>query len=349
MKLCLVTDAWSPQTNGVVRTLETVLDCLRRDGWSTEVIAPHLFRTFPCPTYPEIRLAVGAGRRMKRLVEQAAPDFIHIATEGPLGLAARRACLRMRLPFTTAYHTRFPEYIHARVRLPLSIGYAFMRWFHRPSSGVMVATRSIRNDLEARGFVNLRAWSRGVDTDLFRPRDKCRLDLPRPVFLYVGRVAVEKNIEAFLKLKLDGAKLVVGDGPQREALQRRYPDAVFAGMKRGEELARHYAAADVFVFPSLTDTFGLVQLEALASGIPVAAFPVAGPIDVIGDSGVGCLDQDLARAARQALSIAPEACRAFAERHSWKACARQFADYLAPINSAPSAATDNIIRSPAES
>jgi glycosyltransferase involved in cell wall biosynthesis len=333
MKLCLVTDAWRPQTNGVVRTLETVLGCLERRGMTVETIAPHLFRTLPCPSYPEIRLALGVGRRLRAIIESFDPDFIHIATEGPLGLAARRHCVRRKLPFTTAYHTRFPEYIHARVRLPLAWSYGFMRWFHRPSSAVMVATRSIREDLVHRGFVNVAEWSRGVDTDLFRPRDKSWLDLPRPVFLYVGRVAVEKNIEAFLRLDLPGTKLLVGDGPQMETLRRRYPDVVFAGMKRGEELARHYAAADVFVFPSLTDTFGLVQLEALASGIPVAAFPVAGPLDVIGETDVGVLDLDLTRAARAALQIPSDRCRAFAERFSWDACARQFAENLAPIRS----------------
>ncbi len=338
MRIVIVSDAWFPQVNGVVRTLSTVRDTLVGQGHAVEVISPDRFRTIPCPTYPEIRLALWPWGGVRRMIEAFGPDAVHIATEGPLGLAARRYCLRRGLPFTTAFHTKFPEYIHARFRVPVSWSYAVVRRFHRPSSGVMVATASLRRALEARGFVNIRSWTRGVDVELFRPRPKDALDLPRPVWMFVGRVAVEKNIEAFLALDLPGTKVLVGDGPLRETLARRYPDARFAGAKFGEELACHVAAADVFVFPSRTDTFGLVLLEALASGVPVAAYPVTGPIDVIGGTDVGVLDEDLARAARTALEIPPDRCRQFALGYSWDACARMFLDNLAPFGDARAAA-----------
>lgn len=306
---------------------------LAKLGIDVDVIAPDRFATLPCPSYPEIRLALTWGDQMGRSIEAAAPDCIHIATEGPLGLAARRWCLRRGFPFTTAYHTRFPEYLSARAPVPLTWGYAWMRRFHGPSSGVMVATPTLLHELEGHGLRNLRQWTRGVDTALFRPRVKTLLDLPRPIYLYVGRTAVEKNIGAFLDMDVQGTKLVVGDGPQRASLEARYPKAIFVGMQRGEALARYYAASDVFVFPSRTDTFGLVQLEALASGLPVAAYPVAGPLDVIGDSGAGVLSEDLAWAARQALRIAPQRCRDHACRFSWEACARSFIGFLQPMGS----------------
>jgi glycosyltransferase involved in cell wall biosynthesis len=262
-------------------------------------------------------------------------DAVHLATEGPLGLAGRRQCLRRGLPFTTSYHTRFPEYLNARFPLPLAVGYAAMRWFHRPSKAMMVATPSVRRDLEARGFGNIADWSRGVDTELFRPDRAPALALPRPVHLYVGRVAVEKNLEAFLSMPIRaGSKLVVGDGPQLAELAARYPGVHFAGARLGEELARHYASGDVFVFPSLTDTFGLVLLEALASGLPVAAYPAPGPLDVIGDSGCGVLDLDLARAAALALEIPRDRCRAHALAFTWRRCAEQFLENLHPIEAA---------------
>lgn len=245
-----------------------------------------------------------------------------------MGLAARAHCLRRGLPFTTAFHTRFPEYIHARWRVPLDLSYRVVRWFHRPATAVMVATASIEADLRARGFESIRRWSRGVDTTLFRPRPKDTIDAPRPISLYVGRVAVEKGLEDFLRLELPGTKVVVGDGPQLGALRGRYPEVRFAGVKTGEDLARHYAAADVFVFPSRTDTFGLVLLEALASGVPVAAFPVPGPLDVVDGSGAGSLDEDLGRAVQTALTIPPDICREHAERFSWDASTRQFLDNL---------------------
>ncbi len=301
------------------------------------MVTPDKFRTLACPTYPEIRLALKPGRKLAAMIEAAQPCAIHIATEGPLGWAARRYCRRRKIPFTTAYHTKFPEYIKARFGLPLPITYALMRRFHGASSRVMVATQGIENELAARGFCNISRWSRGVDTQLFRPRPETRQEggpfagLPRPVFLYVGRVAVEKNIETFLALDLPGSKAVVGDGPQLEQMRRRYPGVHFAGAHFGEDLARHYSAADVFVFPSRTDTFGLVLLEALASGLPVAAYPVPGPNDVIGASPAGALDEDLGKAAIRALDIDPALCRAHALDFSWEACTRQFLDNLRPF------------------
>ncbi|EPY02022.1 glycosyltransferase family 4 protein [Magnetospirillum fulvum] len=337
MRILVVSDAWLPQVNGVVRTLDTLRSELERTGHEVVMLTPERFRTIPCPTYPEIRLAVRPGPRIARLIEAAQPCAIHIATEGPLGWAARRYCLRRRLPFTTAYHTRFPEYIKARFRVPLPLSYAVMRRFHAASSRVMVATQGIETELEQRGFHRIGRWSRGVDTDLFRPRPEARGDdgpfagLPRPIFLYVGRVAVEKNIAAFLALDLPGSKVVVGDGPQLDDLRRRHPEIHFAGAQFGEALARHYAAGDVFVFPSRTDTFGLVLLEALASGLPVAAYPVPGPLDVIGASPVGRLDTDLGKAALGAIGIDPALCRAHALDFSWAASTRQFVENLAPF------------------
>lgn len=324
MQILVVTDAWSPQVNGVVQTLSTLRSILDRDGHTVTVLAPDRFRSVACPTYPEIRLALAMPAAVSSIIEAVRPDAIHIATEGPLGYCARYVCRRRDYPFTTSLHTRFPEYVRARLGVPLSWGYGVLRRFHRPAVRVMVSTPTLERELIQRGFANLVRWSRGVDTDLFRPRDKRFLDLPRPVSLFVGRVAIEKNIEAFLSLSLPGTKVVIGDGPQLPALRQRHPDAVFLGVKTGEDLARHYAAADVFVFPSRTDTFGLVMLEALASGVPVAAFPVPGPLDVVDGSGAACLDEDLSAAVHAALRIPPERCREHAQRFSWENCARQF-------------------------
>ncbi|NYZ11363.1 glycosyltransferase family 1 protein [Azospirillum sp. RWY-5-1] len=331
MNILIVTDAWHPQVNGVVRTIDTVRAELEKMGQTVEVIGPDRFRTVPLPTYPEIRLALGAGRRLKGMLEGLRPDCIHIATEGPLGHAARRYCLKRNIPFTTAYHTRFPEYIRDRAPVPLALSYAIVRRFHDPASAVMVATPSIEKALKDRGFRNIRRWTRGVDTELFRPRDKSFLTDPRPISMYVGRVAVEKNLEDFLKLDIPGTKYVVGDGPAREELQKKYPNVRWAGAQHGENLARYYAAADVFVFPSRSDTFGLVLLEALASGVPVAAYPVPGPLDVMDGSAAGCLDVDLKRAVETALTIPPERCREYALTFSWKASAEQFLSNLRPF------------------
>ena len=311
---------------------------LEEGGHQVVLVTPDRFRSIPCPSYPEIRLAIKPGRKVARLIAEAQPCAVHIATEGPLGWAARRYCLKQHVPFTTAYHTRFPEYIRARWRVPLPISYAVMRRFHNQSSRIMVATQNIEDELAKRGFRNIARWSRGVDTNLYRPRPEAKGpngpfgDAPRPIQLYVGRVAVEKNVEAFLSLDLPGTKAVVGDGPQVEELKRRFPDVIFTGVKTGEDLAMHYAAADIFVFPSRTDTFGLVLLEALASGLPVAAYPVPGPLDVIGSDGPGTLSEDLAAAVRQSLGIAPDVCRDHALRFSWQASTQQFVDNLAPFD-----------------
>jgi glycosyltransferase involved in cell wall biosynthesis len=339
MRILLTTDAWLPQVNGVVRTLQRVRRECEAQGHVIEVVSPDQFRSVPCPTYPEIRLALRPGRGVGGRLAAFRPDCIHIATEGPLGIAARRQCLRRGLSFTTSYHTRFPEYVSTRLPIPLALGYAWMRWFHEPSAGVMVATRTIRRELEARGFTNVTDWSRGVDTELFRPDREPTLDLPRPVHLYVGRVAVEKNLDAFLRLPIaQGSKLVVGDGPQLAAFQASYPLVRFVGAKFGVELARHYVCGDVFVFPSRTDTFGLVLLEALASGVPVAAYPVPGPLDVIGDSRCGALDEDLGQAVARALQIPRERCRVHADTFSWRRCAEQFLANLRPALSPITAA-----------
>jgi glycosyltransferase involved in cell wall biosynthesis len=330
----IVTDAWYPQVNGVVRTLDTIGHELRKLGHEIHFITPDLFASIPCPTYPEIRLAVLPGRKLAHLIESWEPCVVHIATEGPLGFAARRYCRKRGVPFTTSFHTRFPEYIEARIGIPARWIYPMLRSFHNAADCTMVATETLRADLAARGFGKLQIWGRGVDVELFKPRDKAFLNDPRPIYLYVGRVAVEKNIKDFLDLHMPGSKIVVGDGPQLESLRRAYPRVRFVGAKQGEELARYYAAADVFVFPSRTDTFGNVVLEALASGVPVAAYPVPGPKDILGGTPVGVLESDLAQAAQRALSISPQLCRAFALTYSWRASAEQFLANVIPFDAA---------------
>jgi glycosyltransferase involved in cell wall biosynthesis len=335
LRILLATDAWAPQVNGVVMTLRNTIRGVERAGHTVEVIGPDRFPSVPCPTYPEIRLALSPFRLFARLAERFAPDAVHVSTEGPVGMAARRFCLREGLDFTTAYHTRFPEYVHARVRLPVRFSYGWLRHFHAPAKAVMVATPAIHADLEQWGFHNLVIWSRGVDTELFRPGPRLDRGWRRPVFMYVGRVAVEKNIEAFLGLDLPGTKVVVGDGPQRASLQRRFPAIVFTGAKVGEELAAHFRSADVFVFPSRTDTFGLVLLEAMASGTPAAAFPVAGPIDVIVAGRSGVLSHDLRGAALAALALPRDAVREQALRFSWEQATTQFLRHLHPNHATP--------------
>ncbi len=333
-RILIVTDAWKPQVNGVVRTMTTVIGELAAMGHEVEAIGPDRFRTVPCPTYPDIRLSLFPSRKLAEMSESFRPDAMHVSTEGPLGMAARRWAIRRGAAFTTAFHTRFAEYINARTGIPVGPIYAWMRWFHGAGSGMMVATQSLREDLAARGFRNIRAWNRGVDLGLFRPFGRGDfLDLPRPVFIYIGRVAVEKNIGAFLDLDLPGSKVVVGGGPQLDSLKRSYPNVLFTGPRFGEELARCYGSADVFVFPSLTDTFGLVILEALACGTPVAAYPVTGPRDVLtgAEGHVGAIDDDLRAAALNALDADRSACRRHAERYSWRACAETFLSNLVPI------------------
>jgi glycosyltransferase involved in cell wall biosynthesis len=324
MRVLVATDAWAPQINGVVRSLEHMAE--EAPGFDAEVVfvTPADFPCVPLPTYSEIRLALATPAALVRAMDRIAPTHIHIATEGPVGFAARRACLSRGRPFTTSYHTRFPEYLSARAPVPPNWTYAALRRFHNAGCGVLVSTASLTQELDRRGFRNILPWTRGVDTDLFRPRPDRPTAWPRPVFLFVGRVAVEKNVDAFLALDLPGTKVVVGDGPQREALCASHPGAVFLGALSGEALAEVYASADVFVFPSLTDTFGIVLIEALASGLPIAAFPVTGPSDVVGSSGCGVLDGDLRQAALAALRIPRDRCRRHGETYTWRTSAGQF-------------------------
>ncbi|MBU6419392.1 MAG: glycosyltransferase family 1 protein [Proteobacteria bacterium] len=332
-RILIVTDAWEPQVNGVVRTLRTIATEMRAMGKIVEVVGPDRFNTMPMPSYPEIKLALFPGRKLAKIIESFQPDALHVATEGPLGLAARAYAKKKGLHFTTAFHTRFAEYLEARTRVPARLTYAWLRRFHNAGCGVMVATQSLRDELTSRGFTNIRSWSRGVDLDAFHAAPREAWNLPGPIFAYVGRVAVEKNLRAFLTLDLPGSKLVVGDGPQRKALQKEFPGVHFAGARHGADLAKAYAGADVFVFPSKTDTFGLVVLEALACGLPVAAYPVTGPKDILGEAPlpVGAMDEDLRIACLKALEVDRTNCRPYAEQFSWRACAERFMDNLVPV------------------
>jgi glycosyltransferase involved in cell wall biosynthesis len=324
MRLLIATDAWKPQVNGVVRSLEHMVEQAAGLGVEIRMLTPGEFRSVPMPGYPQIRLSLASASAAARAMDAFRASHVHIATEGPLGLAARRACLREGRPFSTSYHTRFPEYVAARAPVPEAWSYAALRRFHNAGCGTMVSTPSLEQDLKRRGFRNLLRWTRGVDTALFHPRADANLKLPRPIFLFVGRVAVEKNLPAFLSLDLPGTKVVVGDGPARPELEALHPDTRFLGALSGHTLAEVYAAADVFVFPSLTDTFGIVLLEALASGLPVAAYPVMGPVDVLDGTACGVLDHDLRLAALAALRLPRERCRAYAETFTWRESARQF-------------------------
>jgi glycosyltransferase involved in cell wall biosynthesis len=340
MRVLIATDAWHPQINGVVRTLARSRDELLGLGHAVEMITPDRFRSFPCPTYPEINLAITPGRRVREIIENFEPDAVHIATEGPLGMATRRYCRKRGLPFTTSFHTRFPEYINLRLNVPVDWGYRFMRWFHAPAARTLVATETLKQELKDKGFEHLALWSRGVDTEIFQPRGKDFLDDPRPIFMFVGRVAVEKNIEAFLDLDLPGTRYVVGDGPDLEKLKTRYPSVRFPGAKTGIELAQYFSAADALVFPSLTDTFGLVLLEAMACGVPAAAYPVEGPKDVVIDGKTGCLNEDLHQAALDVLKLNPADCRDYALKFNWTDNTRRLLDLLCPINGVAANADD---------
>ncbi len=328
MRLAIVTDAWKPQVNGVVTTLGKTRCTAEKLGHQVHVINPSECKTIPCPTYPEIRLALGAGKYVKKQITQLQPTHIHISTEGPLGYAARKYCIKNKLAFTTSYHTQFPEYIRERLPIPLSISYKLFRRFHSKAARTMVGTPYQRKILEDRGFKNIALWTRGVDTDIFKPKNKGYLSYPRPIWIYVGRVAVEKNIEAFLSLDLPGTKVVIGDGPATDVLREKYSDVKFEGYKFGEELASYIASGDVFVFPSLTDTFGVVMLEAMACGLPVAAFPVTGPRDVVRNGTTGILNQDLKTAALEALKLAPQDCINQALEYTWEQATLQFINNL---------------------
>lgn len=333
MRIALITDAWFPQVNGVVRTWSQVRQQIEAMGHRVAVVNPQQFRTFPLPKYPEIRLPWMPVPRLFAYLDELKPDGIHIATEGTLGLAAWWYCRRRKYPFTTSYHTQYPQYLERYIHLPRRFTYRAMRWFHGAGSATLVPTASVKRELDAEGFRNIRVWTRGVDTELFRPYgDELYPEDPRPVFLYMGRVAREKNVEAFLDADLPGSKWVVGGGPELGSSRKRYPKVRFAGYKFGEDLARHVAASDVFVFPSTTDTFGVVMLEALACGVPVAAYPVTGPLDVINNGRVGILDEDLATACRKAVKLDPQECREYAMQFTWRRCAQMVLDNLAIIS-----------------
>jgi glycosyltransferase involved in cell wall biosynthesis len=331
MRVLIATDAWPPQVNGVVRTLTSLQRSARGLGVNIDFLSPDGFATVPVPTYPGLRLAVPSRRRIAQMIEDARPDAIHLATEGPIGHSVRAYCVRRGRPFTTSYTTRFPEYISARAPIPESWIYAALRRFHGAGTVTMVATPSLMSELRQRGFSNLGMWTRGVDTEKFRPDRAIDPGFPRPIFVCLGRVAVEKNIDAFLSLDLPGTKVVIGKGPMEGELKRRFPEAKFLGQLENGTLAAHLAAADVFVFPSRTDTFGVVQLEALASGVPIAAFPVTGPKDVIADNPIGVLNEDLRAACLGALQISRDACREFALRHSWENSASQFIAHVRKV------------------
>jgi glycosyltransferase involved in cell wall biosynthesis len=331
MKIMIVTDAWQPQVNGVVRTLTNTKREMESMGHEVDLLTPLEFKTLPCPTYPDIRLSVLPGKSVEKRIRAFGPDALHIATEGPLGIAARRYATKNDLAFTTAFHTRFPEYVKARFGIPLSWTYGFLRWFHGPSQAIMAPTQKVKSDLETWQFNNVVLWSRGVDLDIFKMQATNKLNTEPPIFLYVGRVAVEKNIEAFLELDLPGSKWVAGDGPAMAGLREKYPDVNYLGVLDQPALAEIYSSADVFVFPSKTDTFGLVLLEAMACGLPVAAYPVTGPIDVIGDSGAGAMHEDLREACLAALKIDRSMARSHAEKFSWHAATEQFVNHLRPL------------------
>jgi glycosyltransferase involved in cell wall biosynthesis len=331
MRILIATDAWRPQVNGVVHTLEATARAAKSLGAEIHFLTPEGFPTVGLPSYPGIRVALPRAREIARRISVIRPDAVHIATEGPIGYFVRRLCLAEHRPFTTSLHTRFADYLAARWPIPPSWTWRWMRWFHNAGRGTMVSTASLANELRSHGFNNVLRWPRGVDSALFHPSRACDLGLKRPVFLTVGRLAVEKNMDAFLALDLPGTKVVVGDGPARPTLESRYRDAVFMGTKRGAELASVYASADVFVFPSRTDTFGLVLLEALASGLSIAGFPVAATQDVVGAAPVAALENDLRDACLRALAIPRRVCRQYAETMTWEASARLFLDNLVCI------------------
>ncbi|MGA9851500.1 MAG: glycosyltransferase family 1 protein [Gammaproteobacteria bacterium] len=330
MKIALITDTWLPEVNGVVVTLRHLTAELSALGHEIQLLTPDTFSTIQCPGFNTVRLALFPQRGVTRILDEWQPATIHIATEGPLGLAARHYCLKRRLSFTTSYHTRFPEYLRTRAPVPLKLSYAWLRRFHQPAARVLVSTSTLVRHLASHGFCNLTVWGKGVDTELFRPHDKNRISDPRPVWMYAGRVAAEKNLEAYLSLDLPGTKYVVGDGPELVSLRKRYPQARYTGFLLGQDLARQLATADVFVFPSLTDTFGLVLLEALACGVPVAAYPVMGPADVVNQGVTGYCHGDLQQAALACLSLNPEHCRAQALRQGWHQVAAQFVAHMVP-------------------
>lgn len=340
MRIALITDTWVPNINGVVNSLLATMRCLQAEGHQVLMVTPDGLNSFACPGYPEIPLAIQPYAQVARQLDEFAPEAIHVATEGPVGLAARRYCLTRRLPFSSAYHTRFPEYLWHRSKIPTFLTYRWLRWFHAPASAVLVPTERMRQELKKKGFQNLALWGRGVDMEVFAPDEVGRRAccLKDTLFLYVGRVAQEKNLNAFLQLDLPGKKWVIGDGPERSRLEQRYPAVRFLGARAHHELPAYFNCADVFVFPSKTDTFGLVMVEAMACGVPVAAFPVAGPLDVIEQGVTGVMDEDLRRACLTALALPREQVRQAALCFSWQAATREFLQHQVLIASGSEAA-----------
>lgn len=330
MRIALVSDAWLPQTNGVVRTLRETARCLEDAGHVVRTVTPLPFRTFPCPTYPEIRLAAWPWPRVRRMLDEFEPDAVHVATEGPIGLAGRRWCRQRGVTFTSSFHTRFPEYVRLRAPIPENWTWRVLRWFHDAAARTLVPTRTQQEELSARGFHSPVVWGRGVDTELFHPSRRTALPGPGPHLVYLGRVAVEKNIEAFLRLDSPGTRWVIGGGPALDAFRAAWPGVNFLGPKYGVELATLLASGDVFVFPSRTDTFGIVLLEAMACGLPVAAYPVPGPRDVVRHGETGILDEDLAAAVERALHLDRGACRRQALEHTWERATEEFYAHLVP-------------------
>ncbi len=334
MRIALATDAWTPQINGVVTTLKATAAGLTALGHEVRVIHPEGLWCMPCPSYPEIRLALAPGAHVARELKAFAPHAVHIATEGPLGMAVRRYCRARRLPFTTSYHTHYPEYLRARWPIPLGFTYAWLRRFHNAAARTFVSSPTLEAQLRARGFASLHRWRRGVDLKRFHPDAPAHTllqGLPRPLMACVGRLAVEKNLDAFLGLEMPGTKLVIGDGPHRASLEARHGSARFVGFRTGAELTRMLCGVDALVFPSLTDTFGIAMIEALACGVPVAAFPVPGPIDVLEPGVTGVLDTDLRAAIAGALRLSRVRCADAARAFTWEAATAQFLDGLAPI------------------
>lgn len=330
LRIAIVSDAYYPHVSGVARSIEATADELRKRGHEILIVAPKDYRMkVPMLGYPEIKLVVAPGKKLRKLLDDFNPDALHISVEGPLGMAARSYAKKRKLHFTTAYHTRFPEYAQIYAKIPLAWTYAFARWFHNGASSVMVAADSLKNDLEKWGIKNMVIWPRGVDTELFDPKKKRELPHEGPIFMYMGRVAPEKNIDAFLQLDLPGTKYIVGDGPDRKRLEKKFPDAIFTGYKFGDELASYLAAADVFVFPSLTDTLGLVMLEANACGTPVATFPSQASEAVIKEGENGVVREDLKEACMEALKLSREKCREIACQNGWSVPADMFLANLA--------------------
>ena len=327
MKILIVTDAWYPQVNGVCRTLKNLGDELKKIGHQVEYIEPNQFFTVPMPKYNEIKLSLNVWPRVGKLISKADADIIHIATEGPIGIFAKRYCVKNKLKFTTSYHTQFDKYLKLYYPyLPIKLAQKFLKGFHSKAEKILVTTQSMKDELQEIGFDKdkMVVWTRGANHGAFQKPKKINLEYKRPIYLYVGRVSIEKNIRAFLDLDLEGTKLIVGKGPDLDKLKKEYPEAIFRGERTNGELASYFASSDVFVFPSKTDTFGIVIIEALKCGLPVAAYPVAGPKDIFNGTNIGSLNNDLKKAALEALKSDRSACIEHAKKYTWENCAKIF-------------------------